>query len=233
MTDVAIVGNMGSGAPRQPGAQLIRPKWLRPAALAVVLAMHASVVLFFLRQPIPVPESLDGVSVDLEQGDADVTQEEIDQVESKPVDEAQEPLAAPAPLVVAPEAPALPMQRKDSEKKKPVVKPQEDREARHTQQQRATTRGAEARGSGSGAHSASARAAFLRAIKTQLMIHRPRDLPAGTTMVSFRVSAAGAVSVTGASGPGASEARRAVASIRPGRDPTGQGFFGSQAFHAQ
>jgi periplasmic protein TonB len=233
VTDMTLL-EMGGGASGDARPLLVRPKWLRPTTLAAVLAMHAAVVLVFLWQPVRPLDSLEGVSVDLEQGDADVTQEEIDKVDVQPLDMADDPLAAPPPLVMAPEAPPLPIQRKPDAVKKPVVKPREEREPSHTTaSQRQTTRGANVRGHGEGKPAASLRAAFLRSIMTQLAIHRPRDLPSGMTTVCFNVSAGGGVSVGSASGPGAAAGRRAVASIHPGRDASGQGFHGCQNFHAQ
>lgn len=230
MTDITLLEIEGAA---NAGVPLVKPKWLRPTTLVAVLAMHAAVVVVFLWQPVRPLDLLEGVAVDLEQGDADLTQEEIDKVDVQPLDMADDPLAAPPPLVMAPEAPPLPVQRKPDTEKKPVVQPKEEREPAHnTMSRRATTRGAATHSHGDGKPSPSLRAAFLRSIMTQLAIHRPRDLPAGMTTVCFNVSVGGGVSVGSASGPGGAAARRAVASIYPGRDGSGQGFHGCQNFHA-
>jgi protein TonB len=209
----------------------VQPKWLRPTAFAAAIAFHASIALFFMWQPVPIPESLEGIGVDLEQGDADVTQEEQEKQENvQPMEAPDEELAMPPPLVMSPEAPPLPVQRKPAE---PAKKRAEQNVAKQNSiDQRATTRGGAVRSHGAGGvQSASARAAFLRSIKTQLMIHRPATGEPGTATVCFRVSPGGSVSVGSASGANAAAARRAVASIHPIADPTGQGFYGCQVFN--
>jgi outer membrane biosynthesis protein TonB len=229
MTDAALlpVDSIES----QIDAMPIQPKWLRPAAIAAAVAFHVSIACLFLLQPAPVPESLDGIGVDLEQGDADVTQEEQEkQEEVKQMETPDEELAAPPPLVMAPESPSLPLKRNDAE---PTKKHVEQKVAKqNSADQRATTRGGAVRSHGAGGvQSASARAAFLRSIKTQLMIHRPATGEAGVASVCFSVSAGGSVSVGSASGANAAAARRAVASIHPIPDATGKGYYGCQTFN--
>jgi hypothetical protein len=229
MTDAALlpVDSIES----QIDAMPVQPKWLRPAAIAGAMAFHVAVACLFLFQPTPVMESLDGIGVDLEQGDADVTQEEQEkQEEVKPMETPDEELAAPAPLVMAPESPALPLKRNDAE---PTKKHVEQKVAKqNSADQRATTRGGAVRSHGAGGvQSASARAAFLRSIKTQLMIHRPATGEVGVASVCYSVSPGGSVSVSSASGANAAAARRAVASIHPIADPTGKGYYGCQVFN--
>ncbi len=185
----------------------------------------------FIWQPVPVPESLEGIGVDLEQGDADVTQEEQEKQEDvQHMETPDEELAMPPPVVMSPEAPPLPVQRKPDVVAKKRV---EESVAKHNSvDQRATTRGGAVRSHGAGGvQSASARASFLRSIKTQLMIHRPANGEPGAASVCFKVSASGSVSVGSASGANAAAARRAVASIHPIPDPTGQGYYGCQTFN--
>jgi protein TonB len=209
----------------------VQPKWLRPTAFAAAVALHVGIASFFIWQPVPIPESLDGIGVDLEQGDADVTQEEQEkQEEAQQIEEPDEELAMPPPLVMSPEAPPVPIQRKPDEAAKKRVK--QDVAKHNSIDQRATTRGGAVRSHGAGGvQSASARASFLRSIKTQLMIHRPATGEPGTATVCYRVSAGGAVSVGSVSGANTAAARRAVASIHPIRDPTGQGYYGCQVFN--
>jgi protein TonB len=229
MTDAALVPV--ESIESKIDAAPIQPKWLRPAAFAGAVAFHVAVALMFLWQPVPIPESLEGIGVDLEQGDADVTQEEQEKQEDvKQMETPDEELAMPPPLVMSPEATPLPLQRKPAE---PAKKRVEQKVARqNSADQRATTRGGAVRSHGAGGvQSASARAAFLRSIKTQLMIHRPANGESGTANVCFRVSAGGVVSVGSASGANAAAARRAVASIHPIRDATGQGYYGCQVFN--
>jgi protein TonB len=209
----------------------VQPKWLRPTAFGAAVSLHIGIALFFVWQPVPIPESLEGIGVELEQGDADVTQEEQEkQEESQVIEEPDEELAMPPPLVMSPEAPPLPIQRKPEEAAK---KREKQNVAKHNSiDQRATTRGGAVHSHGAGGvQSASARAAFLRSIKTQLMIHRPATGEPGQASVCYTVSAGGLVRITSASGANAAAARRAVSSIHPIRDPTGQGYYGCQVFN--
>lgn len=209
----------------------IQPKWLRPTAFVAAVAFHVAVALTFIWQPVPVPESLEGIGVDLEQGDADVTQEEQEKQEDvQHMETPDEELAMPPPVVMSPEAPPLPVQRKPDVVAKKRI--EESVAKRNSVDQRATTRGGAVRSHGAGGvQSASARASFLRSIKTQLMVHRPANGEPGTANVCFKVSASGSVSVGSASGANAAAARRAVASIHPIPDPTGQGYYGCQTFN--
>ena len=118
----------GHGEP-PPFASALRPPWLRPAALAVILAAHAAVFVEFAPEPAPAPqlESLEVGLVPL--GDAEQEQkpqQEIQPAEPPPpppqaVAAAQPELTAPPPQTIAPDAPPLPVA-----KPRPVVEPDED-----------------------------------------------------------------------------------------------------------
>jgi protein TonB len=109
----------------------LRPQWLRPAALALVVAAHAGVLLLGRAQIAP-PPSLDSLRVEMiAEGDsvADQTpQAEVQPQEVKPQrppapapPPQAAPLAAPPPQQEAPEAPPLPIAEP-----KPVEKPAEE-----------------------------------------------------------------------------------------------------------
>lgn len=106
------------------GPVSVRPIWLRPAALACILALHAGVIFFVAGRAAPLTP-LDAVEVTLEpQGDSaedQVKQEEVTPAElpppAAPAAEQAE-LTAPPPEVIGPEAIPLPV-----EKPRPIVKP--------------------------------------------------------------------------------------------------------------
>ena len=105
-------------------APALRPPWLRPAALALILAAHAAALLVVKPEADPTTQ-LDSMEVGLVPlGDADEDQkpqEEIKPAEAPPPPAAApQPaeLTAPPPETLAPEAPPLPLA-----KPKPVVKP--------------------------------------------------------------------------------------------------------------
>ena len=104
----------------------LRPVWLRPAALACILAFHAGLLLAETAQPTKLTP-LDAVDVTLElEGDSvmdQAKQDEVTPVEQPPPTSPPTPsvqqaeLTAPSPQVVSPETIPLPV-----EKAKPVVK---------------------------------------------------------------------------------------------------------------
>jgi protein TonB len=122
-----------------------RPEWLRPLALCLVLALHATLLLAIKRQPSPFAP-LATVEVTLEPlGDSAADQPKMDEIIpaepplptlSSPVEPSE--LTAPPPKIVAPESVPLPV-----EKPRPVImtKPKrvvEDRPKREVLRAQAT-----------------------------------------------------------------------------------------------
>lgn len=115
------------------GAPGLRPFWLRPTALAVVLAAHL-VVLLLARGAVMAPSPLDSLEVGLV-ALGDSAEDQKPQEAIKPSDPAPPPplaqtteLTAPPPQVVAPEAPPLPVAKpKPPPKAKQVVEEEDDR----------------------------------------------------------------------------------------------------------
>ncbi len=104
----------------------LRPVWLRPLALSLILTAHAA-LLFAAKADLEPPPSLDSMEVSLVPlGNSTVDQKPQDEI--KPQEEAKPPenvkpspavtLTAPPPQQVAPEAPPLPIA-----KVKPILKP--------------------------------------------------------------------------------------------------------------
>jgi protein TonB len=115
----------------------IRPVWLRPAALALALGLHAAAAAFIAAPVLPA-SPIDAIDVTLvAQGDA--AEEKQARDEAKPAEAAAPPappaeaapqLAAPAPRIEAPEALALPLAKPEPEAiatpKAPVVVEEKD-----------------------------------------------------------------------------------------------------------
>jgi len=102
----------------------IRPVWLRPLALGLILALHAALFFEFKAQP-QILAPLDSVDVTLAPlGDSAADQQKIEESQPEPPPapppavETPPELSAPPPQVVAPEAVPLPI-----EPPKPVVEP--------------------------------------------------------------------------------------------------------------
>jgi protein TonB len=145
----------------------IRPLWLRPATLFLVVALHGAAALFIVAHVLPLVP-LDGIEVTLvPQGDSLEDKPPVDEVKeaeaSPPAPQPVAPaetvpeLAAPLPQVVAPEAPPLAVAKPlpkplEKPKKKPVVAPARDesptpaelREKRRQQAEAAERRKAQA-----------------------------------------------------------------------------------------
>jgi protein TonB len=115
------------------GAPALRPGWLRPTALALILAGHAALLLEVkpVADNAPQLESMEVALVPLGDSVEDQkAQEEIKPAEPPPPPPEPPPppppaeLTAPPPQVVAPEAPPLPVAKPQPEvKPKPQVKP--------------------------------------------------------------------------------------------------------------
>lgn len=220
-----------------PGAAPMQPAWLRPAAIAAVVAAHAAAAWLLMAVALPPIESLDSLSVDLApQGDF-LEQQEVTAAEEEPPppEQAEEPeLALPPPLVTSPEAPPLPAEKKQVvepkkkvEEKKPTVDyAKERREA----QARRRMGAPEGRAQGAGMSRAAYGALLAAAIRRY--VPATTALGEGSASVSFHVTAGGGISGISASGSTpahAALARRIIASVRAPPPPGGD-FFASQGF---
>lgn len=108
-------------------APAIRPVWLRPTALALIVAAHSAAFITFNPDVVPAPplESMEVGLVALGESDADQKpQEEIAPAAPPPTEAAAAAappeLTAPPPQTVAPEAPPLPVAK--PKPPKPVAK---------------------------------------------------------------------------------------------------------------
>ena len=139
LSDAMPAGGQSVAPSKRPGG--IRPVWLRPVALSLVLLAHGAMFLVVRRQPAPLTP-LDAVEVTLEPlGNAPEDQQKVEEVKpteapppppSLPMEQAE--LTAPPPQVVAPEAIPLPVEKprpkvivKPKPKPKPVVEEEDDR----------------------------------------------------------------------------------------------------------
>jgi protein TonB len=205
----------------------LHPRWLRPAAVALVVAAHIG-VLAFGRARIDAPPSLESMEVSLVPlGDS--VADQIAQAEAKP-EQAQEPLpeppppapelAAPPPEQAAPEAPPLPVAEPKPEPKPARLKEaerdkriQERRQEERRQEERKAqeARQAARRGAAGGSSHASVMSAANFAGLVVAQLNRHKFYPAaaraagvtGTVGVVFTIGPSGRVvsqSVTRSSG---------------------------------
>jgi protein TonB len=133
-------------APLPRGAPALRPAWLRPTALALILAGHVALLLEVkpVADSAPPLDSMEVALVPLGDSDEDLkAQEEIKPAEQAPP-AAQSPesalspseLTAPPPRQIAPEAPPLPVAKPQPEvKPKPQVKPKPKPEIEESEEQ--------------------------------------------------------------------------------------------------
>jgi protein TonB len=120
-------------------ARAIRPVWLRPLALGLILALHAGLFFQFKARP-QVLAPLDTVEVTLVPlGDSAADQQKIEESQPEPPPapapavETPPELSAQPPAVLAPEAVPLPAEPpKPAVKPKPVQKPMAEKPARPT-----------------------------------------------------------------------------------------------------
>ncbi len=236
MTDLALSPEMtrqGNASPSGPPP--LKPAWLRPVATVAIIAAHLGVFALLMRTPVPPALSLDSINMDLVQEGDYFDAQEVSEAEDKPPPETvEEPdLALPPPMVMSPDAPALPVQKKPEEKI--VQKKQEERkqveraEQRREAQQKRRYGAPEGRGQSAGA----SQATCLAHVAASLRSHTPgaTSLGPGRASVSFHVNAGGGISGISASGSTpahAALARRIVASSR-GPGSCGSAFV-SQAF---
>lgn len=235
MTEVALF-SFESGGPA-PGAAPARPAWLRPTALAAVIAAHAGAAWLLMAVALPSIAPLDSISVDLApEGDFLEQQEVAAALDAPPPpEEAEQPeLATPPPVVMSPASPPLPAKKEVVEPKKRVVEKQpavDDAKQRREAQARRRMGAPEGRTQGAGM----SRAAYGALLAAAIRRHAPgaTSLGEGTASCTFHVTADGGISGISASGSTpahAALARRIMASVHA-PPPPGGGFFASQAFH--
>jgi protein TonB len=202
----------------------LRPVWLRPAAIAFALALHAAAAAFIAAPVLPA-SPIDAIDVTLvAQGDA--AEEKPARDEAKPAEAAAPPspaeaapeLAAPAPRIEAPEALALPLAKPEPEAiatpKAPVVVEEKDdsptpaewRERRRQQAEAAERRrkaqaaeqaarlGAE---QGRAAASAASRASYASLLSAELNRHKIYPSSARAAGVTGSVGVAFTVGASG------------------------------------
>lgn len=235
MTDLTL-SSFAAGAP-SPNPPPVKPPWLRPTSLAAVLAAHATAAWLMLAMAVPTIATLNSISMDLvPQGDFFESQEvTAAEEEPPPPEEVEQPdLAIPPPVVMAPEAPALPAKKEIVEQKKKVV--EKKREVDHAEKRREAQAqrhmGApEGHAQGSGMSQSAYKALLAAAIRR----HTPASSTAGegTANVTFHVTAGGGITGIAASGSTpahAALARRIMASVHAPPPPDGA-FFATQNFH--
>lgn len=227
----------------KPGRMSMRPGWLRPAALAAIVALHASLLLSVASQPAPLTQ-LDAVEVTLKSlGDSPMDQAKQEEVRpaepppAPPVVEKAE-LTAPLPDIVSPEAIPLPVEKPSPVVKEPTPaklreqnrRTQAAKERRHVAQE---GRRAQKRGVANGAHEhALSRGAYAGLVAAELRRHQfyPAEARSqgatGAVGVAFTVGPSGRVvsqSITQSSGNAAldSAARAMMSAIQTPPPPGG------------
>lgn len=221
MTDLALrqdISRAQTGGP--PGFPPVKPNWLRPAAIGVVVAAHLAMAWGLMAVQIPLIGTPEEMTIDLN------TEDIFDQDESAAADDTPPPevvedpeLAIEPPQVMAPEALALP------EKKRDVVQKEtkEQKEATQASEDRARMRRS----------SSMSRSAFVGQLVAAIKRHTPSttSLGPGSAQVTFHVGPGGNVYGVAASGSPAHAAlaRRIVASVHAPPPPGGH-FYGAVPF---
>lgn len=156
---MSVTGALSTGAPAfaQAARVAVRPFWLRPAALVLILSVHGLMFLSIASRPTAL-SPVDSVEVALVPlGDAAEDQKKQDEIapaapEPAPPPQAEsvapvEPASAPPPLVAAPEAVPLPVEQpkpapppKEVVEKKPPEKAAADRRLEKTPEKRQDAR---------------------------------------------------------------------------------------------
>ena len=226
----------GASPPNNPP---VKPPWLRPTAVAGVVAFHAIVAWLLMAAAIEhLPlTSLDSVGLDLvPKGDFFESQEIAPaEEEPPPPEEAEQPdLAIPPPTIMAPESPPLPVKKKEiAQPKSRVVetKPTAD----YAKQRREAQAGRRLGSPEGGSHATGmSRASYAGLLAAAIRRHTPASSSAGpgTAHVTFHVTVGGGISGVSASGSTpahASLARRIIMSVHA-PPPPGGAFFASQSF---
>jgi protein TonB len=234
MTDFALSPEFTGHRDEPPqGPPPVNPPWLRPTAVAAIVAAHLAVFAAFMFAPAPKTISLDSLSMDLVQEGDFVEQQEVSEAEDTPppVDLENPELALPPPLVMAPDAIPLAMKKENVEK---IQKKQEERKEVERAEQRREAQARRHAGAPEGSRgSGAAQASCLAHVAASLRSHTPgaTSLGPGSAHVTFHVNAGGGISGVSASGSSAAHAalaRRIVASSH-GPGNCGSAFV-SQSF---
>lgn len=238
MTDAALFPSDVEPAPQSAppsGPPPVKPPWLRSAAFAAVIAAHGMVAAALMATAIQNISPLDSVSMDLiPEGDFFESEEVSAAEDTPPPQEVEEPeLALPPPLVMSPDAPALPAKKEAVEKV--VKKVVEQKEVQHDKEQReAQARRRMGAPEGRSQASGMSKAAYAGLLARAIRAHTPgsTSLGEGSASCVFHVTSGGGMSGVGCSGSGghAALARRILSSVHA-PPPPGGGFFASQAFH--
>lgn len=237
MTDAAALPPLANGS-LETGFPAIRPPWLRPLSIAVVLLGHVALGLLFMNFALEKIVPLDSMSADLiPEGDQFESVEQVELDDVPPPEALEQPdFAIPPPLVMHPEAPPLPAKKDVVEPEKQVVeKRQETPRAEHKQQAQERHRlGIEGGQAASGGIS---RATYAAQLSAAIRRHVPSSsrLGAGAANCSFHVGPGGGMGGIACSGSTPAHAallRTAIASVQA-PPPPGGGFFASQSvnFH--
>jgi protein TonB len=234
----------------------VKPRWLRPIAIAAAISLHAFVAWYSLR---PGAQHFTAIDVTLvpsgdPHGWLDGEFGEQDAADALPPplmaeEDEQSDIAAVPPAIMSPEALPLPRERKESANPKPRA--QKNKEARKTARAGIGSGSGTGAGTGSGTGksgrrpfglpegqaAATGRVEYAALIAVAIRRHTPAttSIGAGSAHVSFRVNAAGAVigvSASGSSPAHAQLARRIVGSVHA-PPPPGGSFFGAQDFYFQ
>jgi protein TonB len=221
MTDIPLTLPMH--APPAPGAPPVKPAWLRPAAVAAVVAAHLATAWMLIAVQIPLIGSPEEMMIDLNSEDIEEQDESAAAEEAPPPPEmAEDPeLAIEPPQVMAPEALPLPEKKKEVVERKPVERKEANTER---SEDRARMRRA----------SSMSQSAFLGQLVAAIKRHTPgsTSLGPGSAHVTFHVGPGGNIYGVAASGSPkhAALARRIVASVQAPPPPNGH-FFGALPFN--
>ncbi len=237
MTDIAIIQEFASStSPSSAEFPSVKPRWLGPAATVGVVIAHIAVAVFLMATAIEKYAPLESVSMDLiPEGDMFESQQVEAQDDTPPPEEMEQPdLGVPPPMVMTPDAPALPAKKEVVEPKKRIVERKEvaapaaeHREAR----ERHRLGMAEGRAQSGGV----SRAAYGAMLAAAIRRHVPSSssLGEGSASCSFHVTSGGGMSGISCSGSTTAHAgllQRAIASTHAPAPPGG-GFFASQGVH--
>lgn len=235
MTDLTL-SSFATGTP-YASPPPVKPPWLRAASFTGVVTAHVAIAWLLLKLAVPSIASLESISMDLvPQGDFFESQEvTAAEEEPPPPEEIEQPdLAIPPPVVMSPEAPALPAQKEIVEQKKKVV--EKKREVDHAEKKReAQAKRRVGAPEGQSQSNGMSQSAYKALLAAAIRSHTPGSsaVGEGTAQCSFHVSAGGGItgiSASGSSPAHAALARRILASVHAPAPPGG-GFFASQSFH--
>ena len=222
MTDIPLA--LSTHVPPAPGGTPpVKPPWLRPAAVAAVVAAHVVTAWLLIAVHIPLIGSPEEMMIDLATEDIEDQDESAASEETPPPPEmAEDPeLAIEPPRVMAPEALPLPEKKKEVVERKPV-----ERKLANTERSEDRARMRRS--------SSLSQSAFLGQLVSAIKRHTPgsTSLGPGSAHVTFHVGPGGNIYGVSASGSPkhAALARRIIASVHAPSPPNGH-FFGAVPFN--